>query len=63
MTTYSIHFEDERDFLRFASILLATSYFNADDALARLNEPEKREPHGERTWGRVSASAEEATDD
>ena len=51
---WSIHFADERDFCRFASILIGAVYQNPMDALERF---ERESLWGEKTFGKVGASA------
>lgn len=53
---YSLHFEDGRDFCRFASLLIGAAYTSAPDAVARLSAPRRGDCHGDRTWGRVFAT-------
>jgi hypothetical protein len=54
---WSITFSDERDFCRFASILIGATYTSGADALARF---EHGSLWGERTHGNVSAAASPA---
>lgn len=51
---WSIHFEDERDFCRFASLLIGAAYLSADNALERFQAGSL---YGERTFGKVSATS------
>jgi hypothetical protein len=50
---WSIHFEDERDFCRYSSLLIGAVYLSGQSALERYKN---RTLLGERTWGRVMAS-------
>ena len=52
--SWSIHFEDGRDFCRHASLLIGAAYISADDALKRFQD---NSLYGERTFGKVYAAA------
>lgn len=52
---WSLEFTDERDFCRFASILIGAPYVSGRDALKRF---EGRSLYGEGTHGAVSAHVE-----
>lgn len=51
---WAIEFADERDFCRFASLLIGAVYVNGSDAMERFHDGTLR---GERTHGKVTASA------
>lgn len=51
---WAIEFADERDFCRFASLLIGAAYLSGPDALKRFQDGSLL---GERTHGKVTASA------